>query len=156
MVRVKDHRSGTPGSSRPLRDSTVFCCCFFSSFKIEETCTLTTFVEQKLSICVNKLRNFMWVSVNRERAVCDMETSLYRKQVLTSKDCKQQRLRDSKLAQCICCKRFYLFLCERSAHETWHIVTAVIYCYISTDFHYAKTWLWLPFSIKAYLITFFA
>ena len=33
-------------------------------------------------------------------------------------NCKQQRLRDSKLAQCICCKRFYLFLCERSAHET--------------------------------------
>ena len=56
--------------------------------------------------------------MNRERAVCDMETSLYRKQVFTSKDCKQQRLRDSKLAQCIYCKRFYLFLCERSAHET--------------------------------------
>ena len=36
------------------------------------------------------------------------------------------------------------------------IVTAVIYCYITTEFHYAKTWLWLPFSIKAYLITFFA
>ena len=49
-----------------------------------------------------------------------METSLYRKQVFTSKDCKQQRLRDSKLAQCICCKRFYLFLCERSAHATRH------------------------------------
>ena len=58
MVRVKDCRSGTPGSSRPRRDSTFFCYCFFP-FKIEETCTLTTFVEQKLSICVNKLRNFM-------------------------------------------------------------------------------------------------
>ena len=47
--------------------------------------------------------------MNRERAVCGMVKSLYRKQVFTSKDCKQQRLRDSKLAQCICCKRFYLF-----------------------------------------------
>ena len=144
MVRVKDCRSGTPGSSRPRRVDTFFCCGFFS-FKIEETCTLTTFVEQKLSICLNKLGNFMWVLVNRERAVCDKETSPYRKQVFNSKDCKQQGLRDSNLAQCICCKRFYLFLSERSAHETWHIVTAVMYCYISTDFYYAKTWLWLPF-----------
>ena len=60
MVRVKDCRSGTPGSRRPRRDSTFFLLLlFFFSFKIEETCTLTTFVEQKLSICVNKLRNFM-------------------------------------------------------------------------------------------------
>ena len=59
VLRVKDCRSGTPGSSRPWRDSTFFCRCFFFSFKIEETCTLTTFVEQKLSICVNKRRNFM-------------------------------------------------------------------------------------------------
>ena len=59
VVRMKDCQSGTPGSSRPRRDSTFFCCCFFFSFEIEETCTLTTFVEQKLSICVNKLRNFM-------------------------------------------------------------------------------------------------
>ena len=54
--------------------------------------------------------------VNRERAVCNMETSLYRKQVFTSKVCKQQRLRDSKLAQCICCKRFYLFLINLHAN----------------------------------------
>ena len=53
VVRVKDYRSGTPGSSRPRRDSTFFLLLFFFSFKIEETCTLTTFVEQKLSICVN-------------------------------------------------------------------------------------------------------
>ena len=32
--------------------------------------------------------------------------SLYRKQVFTLKDCKQQRLLDSKLAQCMGCKRF--------------------------------------------------
>ena len=42
---------------------------FFFPFKIQETCTLTTFVEQKLSLCVKKLRNFMRVYVNRERAV---------------------------------------------------------------------------------------
>ena len=59
MVRVKDCRSGTPGSSRPRRVDTFFLLLFFFSFKIGETCTLTTFVEQKLSICVNKLRNFM-------------------------------------------------------------------------------------------------
>ena len=58
MVRVYNCRSGTPGSSRP-RCIDKFCFCFFFSFKIEETCTLTTFVEQKLSICVNKLKNFM-------------------------------------------------------------------------------------------------
>ena len=59
MVRVKDCRSGTSGSSRPQRVDTFFFAGFFFPFKIEETCTLTTFVEQKLSICVNKLRNFM-------------------------------------------------------------------------------------------------
>ena len=58
MGRVKDRRSGTPGSSRPRRVDTFFFVCFFS-FKIEETCTLTTFVQQKLRICVNKLRNSM-------------------------------------------------------------------------------------------------
>ena len=31
---------------------------FLFSLKIEETCTLTTFVEQKLSLRVKKLRNF--------------------------------------------------------------------------------------------------
>ena len=41
----------------------------FFFLKIQETCTLTTFVEQKLSLCVKKLRNFMRVYVNRERAV---------------------------------------------------------------------------------------
>ena len=58
MVRKKNCRSGTPGSSRPRRIDTFFFLFFFS-FKIEETCTLTTFVEQKLSLCMNKLRNFM-------------------------------------------------------------------------------------------------
>ena len=42
---------------------------FFFSFTIQETCTLTTFVAQKPSLCVKKLRNFMRVYVNRERAV---------------------------------------------------------------------------------------
>ena len=59
MVRVKDRRSGAPGSSHPWRRYTFVLLLFFFSFKIEETCTLTTFVEQKLSICVNKLRHFM-------------------------------------------------------------------------------------------------
>ena len=58
MGRVKERRSGTPGSSRSRRVDTFFLFVFFS-FKIEETCTLTTFVEQKLSICVKKLRNSM-------------------------------------------------------------------------------------------------
>ena len=59
MVRVKDCRSRTPSSNRPRRVE------FFFSFKIEETCTFTTFVissfhhfilfvEQKLSLCVKK------------------------------------------------------------------------------------------------------
>ena len=63
MVRVEDFRAGTPGSN-PLR----YIGNFFS-FKIQETCTLTKFVEQKLSLCVKKLRNFMRVNVNRKRAV---------------------------------------------------------------------------------------
>ena len=41
----------------------------FFFLKIQETCTLTTFVEQKLSLCVKKLGNFMRVYVNREREV---------------------------------------------------------------------------------------
>ena len=57
MVRVMDCRC-PPGFNRPRRLVTFFVVVFFS-FKIEETCTLTTFVEQKLSICVNILRNFM-------------------------------------------------------------------------------------------------
>ena len=63
MVRVEDCRASTLGSNPPRPDEICF------SFKIEETCTLTTFVEQKLSLCVKKLRNFMQVYVNRERAV---------------------------------------------------------------------------------------
>ena len=48
----------------------------FFSFKIQETCTLTC-VEQKVSLCVKKLKNFMRVYANRERAVCNMhEASL--------------------------------------------------------------------------------
>ena len=64
MVRVEDRRAGTPGSNPPGHFGKIF-----SSFKIQETCTLTTCVEQKLSVCVKKLRNFMRVYVNRERAV---------------------------------------------------------------------------------------
>ena len=62
MVRLEDCCAGTPGSIPPplLR---------FFSFKIQETCTLTKFVEQKLSLCVKKLRNFKQVYVNRKRAV---------------------------------------------------------------------------------------
>ena len=63
MVRVEDRRAGTPGSN-PLRRFGVFF-----SFKIQETCTLTTCVEKNLSLCVKKLRNFMRVYVNREIAV---------------------------------------------------------------------------------------
>ena len=63
VVRVEDCRASTPGSNPPRHNE------FFFSFKIEETCTMTTFVEQKLSLCVNKLKNFIRVYVNRERAV---------------------------------------------------------------------------------------
>ena len=54
MVRVEDCRSGIPGSNRPRHVEYQFF-----PFKIEEACTLTTFVEEKLSICVKKLRNIM-------------------------------------------------------------------------------------------------
>ena len=63
MVRVEDCHADVPGSNLP-RHGGIF---FF--LKIQETCTLTTFVEQKLSLCVKKLRNFMRVYLNRERAV---------------------------------------------------------------------------------------
>ena len=63
MVRVDDGHAGMPGSNLPRRSGIFFF------LKIQETCTLTTFVEQKLSLCVKKLRNFMRVYVNRERAV---------------------------------------------------------------------------------------
>ena len=68
MVRVEECHASAPGSNLPHHNEIFF------PFKIEETCTLTTFVEQKLSLCVKKLRNFMRVYVNRERAVGDMET----------------------------------------------------------------------------------
>jgi len=55
VVRVEDCHASAPDSNAPRHDENVF------SFKIEETCTLTTFVEQKLSLCVKKLRNFMQV-----------------------------------------------------------------------------------------------
>ena len=71
MVRVECFPAGTPGSNPPRHVRIFF------SFKIQETCTLTTCVEQKLSLCVKKLKNFMRVYANRERAVCDMhEASL--------------------------------------------------------------------------------
>ena len=63
MVRVEGYRAGMPGSNLPHHVGNFF------SFKIQKTCTLTTFVEQKLSLCVKKLGNFMRVYVNRERAV---------------------------------------------------------------------------------------
>ena len=63
MVRIDDFHAGTLGSNTPRHIG------FFFSFKIQETCTLTTFVEQKLSLCVKKLGNFMRVYVKRERAV---------------------------------------------------------------------------------------
>ena len=63
MVRVKDRRAGTPGSYPPRQIGIFF------SFEIQETCTLTTCVEQKLSLSVKKLRNFMRVYMNRKRAV---------------------------------------------------------------------------------------
>ena len=63
MVRVEDCRADTTGSNPPRHSGIFF------SFKIQETCTLTTCVEQKLSLCVKKLRNFMREYVIRERAV---------------------------------------------------------------------------------------
>ena len=64
VVRAEDCHSGMPGSNLP-RHSGIF---FF--LKIQETCTLTTFVEQKLRNSVSRnLKNFMRVYVNRERAV---------------------------------------------------------------------------------------
>ena len=61
MVRAEDCRADMPGSALPRHMGFFF-------FKIQETCTLTKFVEQK-SLCVKKLRNFMRVYVNRKRAV---------------------------------------------------------------------------------------
>ena len=61
MVRVEDCCADLPGSIPPPHIG------FF--FLFQETCTLTKFVEQKLSLCVKKLRNFMRVYMNRKRAV---------------------------------------------------------------------------------------
>ena len=63
MGRVEDCHAGMPGSVLPGHSGVFFF------LKIQESCTLTTFVEQKLSLCARKLRNFMRVYVNRERAV---------------------------------------------------------------------------------------
>ena len=63
MVRVENCCAGMAGSNLPRHVGS------FSSFKIQEPCTLTTLVEQKLSLCVKKLRNIMRVYVNGERAV---------------------------------------------------------------------------------------
>ena len=63
VVRVEDRCNSMPGSNLLHHIGNFFF------FKIQETCTLTTFVEQKLSLCVKKLRNFLRVYVNRERAV---------------------------------------------------------------------------------------
>ena len=62
MVRAEDCRADTPGLTPPRHMGFFF-------FKIQETCTLTKFVEQKLSLCVKKLRNFLRVYVNRTKAV---------------------------------------------------------------------------------------
>ena len=62
MVRVEDFYAGCQVRNYLVTVEFVF-------LKILETCTLTTFVEQKLSLCVKKLRNFMRVYVNRETAV---------------------------------------------------------------------------------------
>ena len=45
MTRVEDFQAGMPGSNPPRHIGIFF------SFKIQETCTLTTCVEQKLSLC---------------------------------------------------------------------------------------------------------
>ena len=50
MVTVEDYHAGTPGSNPPRHIGNFF------SFKIQDTCTLTTFVEPKPSLCVKKLR----------------------------------------------------------------------------------------------------
>ena len=63
VPRVENCRAGTPGSTPPRHIGIFF------SLKIQETCTLTKFVEQKLSLCVKKLRNFMRVNVNSKRAI---------------------------------------------------------------------------------------
>ena len=63
MVREEDFYAGTPGSNSPRHPGNFFF------FKIQDPFTLTTFVEQKPSLCVKKLRNFTRVYVNRERAV---------------------------------------------------------------------------------------
>ena len=117
----------------------------FFSFKIEEICTLTTFVEQSVSRNLEISCQCRWIGRGRFEIW---------KEVFTLKDWKQQRLRDSKLAQCLGCKRFYLFLILMWTFSPWNVT----YSYRRhLLLHYdrlslRKTWLWLPFSIKAYLI----
>ena len=53
VVRTGDSRPGPPGSN-PARIHEI---SFF--VLIEEPCTLTTFLEQKLSLLFKKLRNFL-------------------------------------------------------------------------------------------------
>ena len=43
------------------------------------------------------------------------------KQVFTFKDWKQQRSCDSKLAQCLGCKRFYLYLIFMRTFSSWNV-----------------------------------
>ena len=59
MVRVENCHAGVPGSNLP-RHSGIF---FFLK-NSRDLHSVTTFVEQKLSLCVKKLRNFMRVYVN--------------------------------------------------------------------------------------------
>ena len=51
VVRVASCHAGMPGSILPRHGGILFF------LKIQEACTLTTFVEQKLSLCVKKLRH---------------------------------------------------------------------------------------------------
>ena len=98
MVRDDDCHAGTPTGtpgSNPPRHIRVF---FF--LKIQETCTLTTFVEQKLSLCVKKLGNFIRVYVNWERAISDMETIFVWAE--SSVTCNQRI--------CLCLRKKYLDL----------------------------------------------
>ena len=52
MVRAEDCHSGMPGSNLPPHSGIFFF------LKIQENCTLTTFVQQKLSLSVKKLKKF--------------------------------------------------------------------------------------------------
>ena len=64
MIRVEDFRAAMPRSNPPRRIGNFF------SFKIQETCTLTKFVEQKLSLCVKKPTNVMARSHRSRHDIC--------------------------------------------------------------------------------------